>query len=346
MLSRRTSSRVRARMPVAFAQPVDDFEGAGSGERDPPVREQPPCGVRQPQRPPAIRDHYRRDAHAHDAGGPAERAHRKREARGRAAGAEGEDDRVGWVSGLRRELEPCEQVADDGAGMRPAPGNLAAGPKCARPAPHLEHRHRQRGPHPCAHDERRPLLTRGGHRLTQGRHGLRELGERGAPSSGGGVHRCRQAVGRARPSHGDEHGARRRACEQELEPAHLIATVPLGRSVLALERQLGQAEGARQGGRWLQGRRPFAQATRRESRAYLLDQLRRIRHVNPIPRTAMRVATDYIRHAARAARKYAGDPFGGTPSGAPEVPDAEFYKTLAKALEEIAAGMEALGKEE
>ena len=44
------------------------------------------------------------------------------------------------------------------------------------------------------------------------------------------------------------------------------------------------------------------------------------------------------------ARKYAGDPFGG---GAPEAaPDPEFYKTLAKALEEIAAGMEALGKEE
>ncbi|HEY7195118.1 MAG TPA: hypothetical protein VH439_15350 [Gemmatimonadales bacterium] len=57
----------------------------------------------------------------------------------------------------------------------------------------------------------------------------------------------------------------------------------------------------------------------------------------------MRVATDYIRHAARMARKYAGDPFGGAPS---EAPDAEFYKTLAKALEEIAAGMEALGKEE
>jgi len=57
----------------------------------------------------------------------------------------------------------------------------------------------------------------------------------------------------------------------------------------------------------------------------------------------MRVATDYIRHAARMARKYAGDPFGGAPAGPP---DAEFYKTLAKALEEIAAGLEALGKEE
>ena len=59
---------------------------------------------------------------------------------------------------------------------------------------------------------------------------------------------------------------------------------------------------------------------------------------------SMRVSTDYIRHAARMARKYAGDPFGGA---APEAaPDPEFYKTLAKALEEIAAGMEALGKEE
>jgi hypothetical protein len=57
----------------------------------------------------------------------------------------------------------------------------------------------------------------------------------------------------------------------------------------------------------------------------------------------MRVSTDYIRHAARMARKYAGDPFGGAPEAAP---DPEFYKTLAKALEEIATGMEALGKEE
>jgi len=30
----------------------------------------------------------------------------------------------------------------------------------------------------------------------------------------------------------------------------------------------------------------------------------------------------------------------------PSPPEAEFYKTLAKALEEIAAGLEALSKEE
>ncbi len=56
----------------------------------------------------------------------------------------------------------------------------------------------------------------------------------------------------------------------------------------------------------------------------------------------MQVATDYIRHAARAARKCAGDPLGG----APQAPDAEFYKTLAKALEEIAAGLDTLSKQE
>jgi hypothetical protein len=56
----------------------------------------------------------------------------------------------------------------------------------------------------------------------------------------------------------------------------------------------------------------------------------------------MGVSTDYIRHAARAARKCAGDPLGG----APQPPDPEFYKNLAKALEEIAAGLEQLGREE
>ena len=56
----------------------------------------------------------------------------------------------------------------------------------------------------------------------------------------------------------------------------------------------------------------------------------------------MRVATDYIRHAARAARKCAGDPLGGPP----QPPDSEFFRTLAKALEEIVQGLEQLGKEE
>ena len=52
--------------------------------------------------------------------------------------------------------------------------------------------------------------------------------------------------------------------------------------------------------------------------------------------------TDYIRHAARLARKVHMDAaLGGSPQ-----PDPEFYKTLAKALEEIAAGLEQVAKRE
>ena len=51
-------------------------------------------------------------------------------------------------------------------------------------------------------------------------------------------------------------------------------------------------------------------------------------------------ATDYIRHAARLARKvHLDSAMGGQPQ-----PDSEFFKTLAKALEEIAAGLEQVGK--
>lgn len=47
-------------------------------------------------------------------------------------------------------------------------------------------------------------------------------------------------------------------------------------------------------------------------------------------------ATDYIRHAARLARKvHLDSALGGSPQ-----PDSDFYKALAKALDEIAAGLE------
>ncbi len=57
---------------------------------------------------------------------------------------------------------------------------------------------------------------------------------------------------------------------------------------------------------------------------------------------AMKPATDYIRHAARLARKLQMDAAMG---GKPE-PDAEFYKTLSKALDEIAAGLEMVSPRE
>ncbi len=47
-------------------------------------------------------------------------------------------------------------------------------------------------------------------------------------------------------------------------------------------------------------------------------------------------ATDYVRHAARLARKLQLEAQLGTPV----TPDAEFWKTLGKAMEEIAAGLE------
>lgn len=56
----------------------------------------------------------------------------------------------------------------------------------------------------------------------------------------------------------------------------------------------------------------------------------------------MKPATDYIRHAAKLARKLQMDAAMG---GAPE-PDAEFYKALSKALDEIAAGLEQVSRSE
>lgn len=53
-------------------------------------------------------------------------------------------------------------------------------------------------------------------------------------------------------------------------------------------------------------------------------------------------STDYVRHAARLARKLQLE----AGMGPPPALDAEFFKTLAKALEEIAAGMELIGKRE
>lgn len=52
--------------------------------------------------------------------------------------------------------------------------------------------------------------------------------------------------------------------------------------------------------------------------------------------------TDYIRHAAKLARKLQLE----AGLGGEARPDAEFWKTLAKALEECATGLETLAKHE
>jgi hypothetical protein len=58
------------------------------------------------------------------------------------------------------------------------------------------------------------------------------------------------------------------------------------------------------------------------------------------PILVMKPPTDYIRHAARLARKLQMDSAMG---GAPQ-PDAEFFKALSKAFDEIAAGLELVAK--
>jgi len=54
----------------------------------------------------------------------------------------------------------------------------------------------------------------------------------------------------------------------------------------------------------------------------------------------MRVTTDYIRHAARLTRQLHLDSAMG---GKPE-PDSDYYKTLAKALDDIAEGLETVAR--
>jgi hypothetical protein len=54
----------------------------------------------------------------------------------------------------------------------------------------------------------------------------------------------------------------------------------------------------------------------------------------------MKPPTDYIRHAARLARKLQMD---GAMGGSPQ-PDPEFFKALAKAFDEIASGLELVAK--
>jgi hypothetical protein len=56
----------------------------------------------------------------------------------------------------------------------------------------------------------------------------------------------------------------------------------------------------------------------------------------------MSVRTEYTRYAAKLARKVHGDAaLGGAPT-----PDAEFFRHLAKALDEIAQALETLQQQE
>src|SRR2546426_5779478 len=92
-------------------------------------------------------------------------------------------------------------------------------------------------------------------------------------------------MGRAGAAQRDEDRAGGRAREQEFERPYFIPSAARGGAVFPLDRELGDADGAAECGGPLERGRPVAQATRRERRAYLLNQLRRIRHPNPDPRS-------------------------------------------------------------
>ncbi len=335
---------VGRRPAVPSTKSVDDLGRAGSSERYPTGRQETPSAVGEPKGPPPIGDKCWGDAHRHDPRGPAERRDRECEARRGPARAEGQDNRVRRLIHLIRELEAGNQVTHDGPRMRAAAGDPATGPERARPAPRFDHREGQRHSGARLYDKGRVRGGGGGYRAALCGIGLGEMRDRRATPHRGGMHGGREAMRGAGAADGDEHRASLRTGEEKLEPTDFVPAVSGGRAVFTLERELRQASSHRGGERrcLLERRGPLAQPPGLERRAYLLDQLHRISHRDPDPEETMRVATDYIRHAARAARKCAGDPLGGAPQPA----DPEFYKTLAKALEEIAAGFEQVGKEE
>ena len=86
---------------------------------------------------------------------------------------------------------------------------------------------------------------------------------------------------------------------------------------------------------WTERQRPG-----RSDKLKAFPGVRRPSDISSFDLPAMKPATDYIRHAARLARKLQMDAATG---GSPQ-PDAEFYKALSKAMDEIAAGLESVGK--
>jgi hypothetical protein len=60
-------------------------------------------------------------------------------------------------------------------------------------------------------------------------------------------------------------------------------------------------------------------------------------------RRFVRPSTDYLEHLARLARKIHAEAGMGGP---PPQPDPEFYKVLAKAVDEVVAGFKSLSQRE
>jgi len=237
---------------------------------------------------PPIGDDARRDAHGDYPSGPAKPGHAQGNPRRCPTAAKRNDDRIGWRVELRPKLERGQYVTDDGTRVSTPSRNPARRTEAARVGPGAKHRPRQPELRTRPDDVIGRTRRRGRDRETRVGIRLRKLRQYDAVAEPMRVEGSGETMRGPRAADRDKDRVGRRAREQKLKTADLVAT----RSVFAFEPQ--------------------------------------------------RVDAGYIRHAARAARKCADDPLGG----APQAPDAEFYKTLAKALEEIAAGMERLAKPE
>src|SRR5437867_2889879 len=157
--------------------------------------------------------------------------------------------------------------------MRDADGVTREEPSCGVREP--------RRPPAVGDEDRRLRPAGGGHGAARGSVVLRELRQHRAAPDGGGVHGGREAVSRAGAAQGDEYRVGRRARKQKLQPAHLVSPAGRGRAILPLEGELGHADGAGEPRSRLERRGPVTQATRRQRRTYLFNQLCRIRHPKP-----------------------------------------------------------------
>src|SRR5437867_1381334 len=137
-----------------------------------------------------------------------------------------------------------------------------------RRPPRAQHRPRQRHERRRAHDrigDRRGRRRDGSARL---RLRLWKCYDGGPVTLRPGMRRRRQAMARARAADRHEDGSGRRAGEQKLETANLVAAG----SILSFEPQGPQPERPRQGGLCLERRRPCSETARREGGAYLCGQ--------------------------------------------------------------------------
>src|SRR5207244_2544554 len=280
---------LRRGVPVALPQPTHPRPrdaGCGMRDADTMAGEQPPRGVREPRRPPAICDDGRCYPHRDDPRRPAKRGHREGHAGGGGARAQGEDDRVRGLGHLCGELQPREHVSSHRSRVSPTAGNPAARPERPGTPPGAQDGEGEGRRAARADDQRRPASTRRRHGAARDRVRLAELSEHGAVSQGRSVDRRAETGCGAGAARRDEHGSRADARQQELQPAHFVAAARRGGPVFALEAEPGHTERAGEGRRRLERRGPRAQATRLERRAYLFAQQRRIKHLAPDPEAA------------------------------------------------------------